>query len=84
MPACLPLSSPPSLSPLLHPQVICHGIPDMRELQDGDIVNIDISTFYRGYHGDLNEVRRHAALLPSLPPVPPLFHPPFIACFMGF
>ncbi|GAB5037620.1 methionine type i [Nannochloropsis oceanica] len=36
-------------------EVICHGIPDMRELQDGDIVNIDISTFYRGYHGDLNE-----------------------------
>ena len=28
----------------------------MRELQDGDIVNIDISTFHRGYHGDLNEV----------------------------
>lgn len=39
-------------------QVICHGIPDMRELQDGDIVNIDVSTFYRGYHGDLNEVRQ--------------------------
>jgi hypothetical protein len=37
--------------------VICHGIPDMRELQDGDIVNIDVSTFHKGYHGDLNEVR---------------------------
>ena len=36
-------------------EVICHGIPDMRELQDGDIVNIDVSTYFGGYHGDLNE-----------------------------
>lgn len=43
-------------------KVICHGIPDMRELQDGDIVNIDVSTFYNGYHGDLNEVRQPPAL----------------------
>ena len=36
-------------------EVICHGIPDMRPLEDGDIVNIDISVYYKGYHGDLNE-----------------------------
>lgn len=37
-------------------EVICHGIPDFREIQDGDIVNIDVTTFNRGgYHGDLNE-----------------------------
>lgn len=36
-------------------QVICHGIPDLRELQDGDIVNIDVSVYYKGYHADLNE-----------------------------
>jgi methionyl aminopeptidase len=36
-------------------EVICHGIPDMRELQDGDIVNIDISVYKDGYHADLNE-----------------------------
>lgn len=37
-------------------EVICHGIPDYREIQDGDIVNIDITTFNKGgYHGDLNE-----------------------------
>jgi len=35
--------------------VICHGIPDARPLEEGDIVNIDISVFYKGYHGDLNE-----------------------------
>ena len=37
-------------------EVICHGIPDYREVQDGDIVNIDVTTYSRGgYHGDLNE-----------------------------
>lgn len=36
-------------------EVICHGIPDLRELQDGDIVNIDISVYKDGYHADLNE-----------------------------
>lgn len=36
-------------------EVICHGIPDFTELRDGDIVNIDISVYFRGFHGDLNE-----------------------------
>jgi methionyl aminopeptidase len=36
-------------------EVICHGIPDDRPLVEGDIVNIDVSLYYRGYHGDLNE-----------------------------
>eukprot|EP00521_Asterionellopsis_glacialis_P006641 CAMPEP_0195284048 /NCGR_PEP_ID=MMETSP0707-20130614/2397_1 /TAXON_ID=33640 /ORGANISM="Asterionellopsis glacialis, Strain CCMP134" /LENGTH=409 /DNA_ID=CAMNT_0040343343 /DNA_START=79 /DNA_END=1308 /DNA_ORIENTATION=+ len=37
-------------------EVICHGIPDYREVQDGDIVNIDVTTYNAGgYHGDLNE-----------------------------
>ena len=38
-----------------HDQGICHGIPDMRELVEGDIVNIDVSVYYRGFHADLNE-----------------------------
>jgi methionyl aminopeptidase len=33
-------------------EVICHGIPDDRELQDGDIVNIDITAYLGGVHGD--------------------------------
>jgi methionyl aminopeptidase len=37
-------------------QVICHGIPDDRELQNGDIVNVDVTAYLNGYHGDLNEV----------------------------
>jgi len=36
-------------------EVICHGIPDSRELCDGDIVNIDITLFYEGVHGDVND-----------------------------
>eukprot|EP00004_Rigifila_ramosa_P026508 TRINITY_DN8291_c0_g1_i1.p1 TRINITY_DN8291_c0_g1~~TRINITY_DN8291_c0_g1_i1.p1 ORF type:complete len:375 (-),score=70.96 TRINITY_DN8291_c0_g1_i1:136-1221(-) len=36
-------------------EVICHGIPDTRPLQDGDIVNLDITLFYNGFHSDLNE-----------------------------
>jgi methionyl aminopeptidase len=36
-------------------EVICHGIPDRRPLEDGDIVNIDISVYFKGYHSDLNE-----------------------------
>ena len=36
-------------------EVVCHGIPDQRELADGDIVNVDVSCLLNGWHGDLNE-----------------------------
>ncbi|KAJ8447330.1 hypothetical protein Cgig2_013107 [Carnegiea gigantea] len=36
-------------------EVICHGIPDGRKLEDGDIVNVDVTVYYKGVHGDLNE-----------------------------
>jgi methionyl aminopeptidase len=35
-------------------EVICHGIPDDRHLQDGDIVNIDVTAYIGGVHGDTN------------------------------
>jgi methionyl aminopeptidase len=35
-------------------EVICHGIPDSRALRDGDIVNIDVTLFIDGVHGDTN------------------------------
>lgn len=35
-------------------EVICHGIPDSRPLQDGDIVNVDITAYLDGVHGDNN------------------------------
>ena len=33
-------------------ECICHGIPDGRKLRDGDIVNIDVTVFLDGHHGD--------------------------------
>jgi methionyl aminopeptidase len=35
-------------------EVICHGIPDDTVINDGDIVNIDITAFIGGVHGDTN------------------------------
>jgi len=36
-------------------EVICHGIPDARPLEDGDIVNLDVTIYLDGMHGDLSE-----------------------------
>lgn len=33
-------------------EVACHGIPSKQVLNDGDILNVDITVFYNGYHGD--------------------------------
>jgi methionyl aminopeptidase len=33
-------------------EVICHGIPDSRQLVDGDIINIDVTVYLDGVHGD--------------------------------
>jgi len=33
-------------------ECICHGIPDSRPLEDGDIINIDVTVFLDGHHGD--------------------------------
>ncbi len=33
-------------------EVICHGIPDDRPLREGDIVNLDVTVFREGVHGD--------------------------------
>lgn len=35
-------------------EVICHGIPDDTVLEDGDLVNVDITAFIDGVHGDNN------------------------------
>ncbi|MGX7824945.1 type I methionyl aminopeptidase [Actinokineospora sp. 24-640] len=50
-------------------EVICHGIPDSTLIEDGDIVNIDVTAFVGGVHGDTNatflagEVSEEARLL---------------------
>lgn len=35
---------------------ICHGIPGEKRLKDGDIVNIDVTVIYDGYHGDTSRM----------------------------
>src|SRR3954468_7782664 len=35
-------------------EVVCHGIPDSTVIQDGDIVNIDVTAYIDGVHGDTN------------------------------
>ncbi|RKP12166.1 methionine aminopeptidase 1D, mitochondrial-like protein, partial [Piptocephalis cylindrospora] len=35
--------------------VVCHGIPDSRPLKDGDIINVDITVYLDGYHGDTSD-----------------------------
>lgn len=50
-------------------EVICHGIPDDTALEEGDILNIDITAYIDGFHGDSNqtflvgEVKPEIALL---------------------
>ena len=50
-------------------EVICHGIPDSRELREGEIVNIDITAYIHGVHGDtdatypVGEIDEESALL---------------------
>lgn len=35
-------------------EIVCHGIPDTTEVRDGDIVNIDVTAYKNGVHGDTN------------------------------
>lgn len=39
-------------------EVICHGIPDNTVLREGDLVNVDVTAYLDGYHGDLNRTFR--------------------------
>ncbi|HVU02711.1 MAG TPA: type I methionyl aminopeptidase [Polyangiaceae bacterium] len=33
-------------------EVVCHGIPGAQKLEDGDIINVDVTHIYQGFHGD--------------------------------
>lgn len=51
-PSCLGyMGFPKSLCTSVN-EVICHGIPDDRPLEEGDIVNVDITAYIDGVHGD--------------------------------
>lgn len=37
---------------LIFTLVVCHGIPDSTILKNGDTINIDVTTNYKGFNGD--------------------------------
>lgn len=37
-------------------EVICHGIPDSTVLEEGDIINLDVTAYKDGFHGDTNRM----------------------------
>lgn len=55
VPACLGYNGFPKAICTSVNEVVCHGIPNDRELQDGDIVNLDCTTIVNGWYGDSSE-----------------------------
>ncbi len=57
IPACLNYKGfPKSICTSIN-QVVCHGIPSEKKvLKDGDIINIDVTVIYQGYHGDTSKM----------------------------
>ncbi|MEJ6548219.1 type I methionyl aminopeptidase [Corynebacterium sp. USCH3] len=53
-PSCLGYRGFPKASCISLNEIVCHGIPDTTVVQDGDIVNIDVTAFKNGVHGDTN------------------------------
>ena len=47
-------------------EVICHGIPDNTVLDAGDIVNVDVTAFLNGVHGDTNRTFMVGAVAPPI------------------
>jgi len=57
IPATLGYGEPPFPATLCTSlnEVICHGIPSVKDvLKDGDIINLDVTTILKGFHGDTN------------------------------
>ena len=54
-PACLGYNGYPNTVCTSVNEVVCHGVPGGYLLKDGDIVNIDLTTIVRGWHGDQSE-----------------------------
>lgn len=53
-PSCLGYRGYPKSTCISLNEIVCHGIPDTTVIQDGDIVNIDVTAFKNGVHGDTN------------------------------
>ncbi|MGV0867748.1 type I methionyl aminopeptidase [Corynebacterium kalidii] len=53
-PSCLGYRGFPKATCISLNEIVCHGIPDSTVVQDGDIVNIDVTAYKNGVHGDTN------------------------------
>lgn len=47
-------------------EVVCHGIPDDTVLREGDIVNVDVTAYKDGFHGDTNRTFRVGTVKPEV------------------
>ncbi|MFC0674243.1 type I methionyl aminopeptidase [Brachybacterium hainanense] len=47
-------------------EVVCHGIPDSTVMEEGDILNVDVTAFLGGVHGDCNATFRVGEVDPRL------------------
>jgi methionyl aminopeptidase len=56
IPACLNYRGFPKSVCTSVNHVVCHGIPNARTLKNGDIVNIDVTVIYEGFHGDTSRM----------------------------
>jgi methionyl aminopeptidase len=57
IPACLGYRGFPKSICTSVNQVVCHGIPSEKKvLKSGDIINIDVTVIYEGYHGDTSKM----------------------------
>lgn len=52
IPACLNYRGFPKSCCTSINEVVCHGIPGDRVLKNGDIINVDVTHIYEGFHGD--------------------------------
>jgi methionyl aminopeptidase len=52
IPSCLNYKGYPKSICTSVNHVVCHGIPDDYRLREGDIVNVDVTTYIDGFHGD--------------------------------
>lgn len=65
VPACLGFEGFPAAVCTSVNSVVCHGIPSPDEiLREGDIVNVDCTTRYRGYYGDASRMYKIGQVSP--------------------
>lgn len=56
IPACLGyMGFPKSICTSVN-HVVCHGIPGPKKLKKGDIINVDVTVIYQGFHGDTSKM----------------------------